>query len=121
MALNTPSLKVPYWKPYSRTASYAVSGTDIGTAFNNAGATGNIVLTLPKAGNASKTAAGGPGLEFIFLVSSAHQITVTPITGDTIRGKSASASAVNSTVGSLLWLLCIVPGYWEPVVNNGAW
>jgi hypothetical protein len=121
MPFPSPSIKTPYWKPYARTSSYKISNLDVGTAFNNSGATGNIVLTLPKAGNSAQTSAGGPGSEFIFLVASAHTITVTPVTGDTIRGKAASASATNSTVGSLLWLVCIVPGYWEPIVNNGAW
>jgi len=108
-----PLLKNAYWKGQSKTANYAIMGQDIQTAYNNLNATGAITLTLPKA---------APGLYFKFLVAANHQITVTPkISTDTIRGKSAGASATNTTVGSFLSLICSTPGYWEPEINIGSW
>lgn len=121
MALPDASLKSPYWHPVTKTKAYTLQGNDIKFAVNNNGASGNIVITLPKAGNTNFIGAGGPGLEFMFLVAANHLMTVTPNAGDTIRGKAMNASATNSSVGSLLWLVCIVPGFWEPVTNNGGW
>jgi hypothetical protein len=109
----TPKLKTPYWKSTQKIANYAITGQDSQSGFQNLHATANITLTLPKA---------FPGLYFKFLVAVNHQITVTPkITTDTIRGKAAGASAVNSTIGSFLSLICLVPGFWEPEINIGGW
>jgi hypothetical protein len=108
-----PLLKNPYWKSTQKIANYAITGQDSQSGFHNLNATVNIVLTLPKA---------FPGLYYKFLVAAAHQITVTPkIATDTIRGKAAGASAVNSTIGSFLSLICLVPGFWEPEINIGPW
>lgn len=109
----TPHLKNPYWKSTQKIANYAITGQDTQSGFQNLNSTGNIILTLPKA---------FPGLYYKFLVATNHQITVTPkIATDTIRGKAAGASAVNAVVGSFLSLICLVPGFWEPEINNGAW
>jgi hypothetical protein len=109
----TPHLKSPYWRSIQKVANYAITGQDIQSGFHNLNGTSNIVLTLPKA---------FPGLYYKFLVAVNHQITVTPKIGtDTIRGKAAGASAVNSTIGSFLSLICLVPGFWEQEINIGAW
>ncbi len=108
-----PKLKTPYWKSTQKVANYAITGQDSQSGFHNLNAGGNIVLTLPKA---------APGLYYKFLVAVNHLITVTPkIVTDTIRGKGAGASATNTTVGSFLSLICLVPGFWEPEINIGAW
>lgn len=120
-ASSNPAFKAPWWRPVAKTKNYTIQGLDIKSAFTNAGATGAVTLQLPKAGNSAHTQAGGPGLEYMFLCAVNQTITVTPVTGDTIRGKATSASATNATAGSLLWLVCLVPGFWEPVVNNGGW
>jgi len=121
MALPQANIKSPYWNSVAKTSNYSIQGTDIRTVFHNLNAAGNIVLSLPKAGNSSYPRAGGPGLEYQFLVAQAHTITVTPVTGDTLRGKATSASATNATVGSFLHIKCVIPGYWEILLNIGGW
>lgn len=96
-------------KPLS--ASATLTGTDSGKGFSNAPATAAITVSLPK----SK-----PGLTYQFLEVVAHNITVTPVTGDTIRGLSTSASYVLNAVGQLLVLECITPGFWEVVNIPGS-
>jgi hypothetical protein len=109
----TPHLKGPYWKSIQKISNYAITGQDIQSGFHNLNSSANITFTLPKA---------APGLYYKFLVAVNHQITVTPrIATDTIRGKAAGASAVNAAVGSFLSLICLVPGFWEPEINIGAW
>lgn len=121
MPLNAPLINKHTWRAIAKTRSYSVQGQDTLGVFHNLNATGNITLSLPKAGNSTSTAVGGPGLEYEFLVSAAHTITVTPVSTDTIRGKATGASASNATVGNYLKLKCVIPGYWEVLLNNGAW
>jgi hypothetical protein len=111
-----PQLKLALWRSVQKTSSYAIQGQDSRSGFTNLNATTNIVLTLPKA------VVGGSALQYKFLVSAAHTITVTPkIATDTIRGKAAGASAANATPGSFLSLICLQNGFWEPEINNGSW
>lgn len=113
--VHDASLKGPYWLPIKKIASYAITGQDTLGAFHNSGATGAIVLTLPKA-LATNT------LEFKVLVATAQTITVTPkIATDTIRGHAAGASVSNAVVGSFIKLSCIQDGFWEIEINVGAW
>lgn len=96
-------------KPLS--ASATLTGTDSGKGFSNAPATAAITVSLPK----SK-----PGLTYQFLEVVAHNIVVTPVTGDTVRGLAASASYTLNAVGQLLVLECITPGFWEVVNIPGS-
>jgi hypothetical protein len=109
-------LKQAYWRSVAKTSSYAITGQDTQSSFTNQHAAGNTTLTLPKA------VAGNSTLQYQFLVTDGHTITVTPkIATDTIRGKAAGASATNNGIGSFLWLVCIQTGFWEPIINIGAW
>jgi len=109
-------LKLAHWRSVQKTSSYAIQGQDSRSGFYNLNAPTNIILTLPRA------VVGGVALQYKFLVSTAHTITVTPkIATDTIRGKAAGASATNATPGSFLSLICVQPGFWEPEINNGSW
>jgi hypothetical protein len=98
------------------TASKVLTGTDAGCAFTNTNATASITFTLPKA--AVGLTAVTSGLMFQFLVASAHNIVITPKTGDTIRGLAASASLTLTTVGQFVQLECIVANFWEVVSGN---
>jgi hypothetical protein len=109
-------LKLAHWRSVQKTSSYAIEGQDSRSGFTNLNAPGNITLTLPKA------VVGGVALQYKFLVSAAHTITVTPkVATDTIRGKAPGASAANAVVGSFLSLICLQNGFWEPEINIGAW
>lgn len=89
-------------------ANFTLTGTDSGKGFVNTGATGAITISLPKA---------APGLTYQFLVQAAQTITISPIATDTIRRLAAGVVFVLPAVpGTLLYLECVTPGFWE-VIN----
>lgn len=109
----TPHLKSPYWKSTQKVANYAITGQDTQSGFHNSNASTNITLTLPKA------IVGGAALQYKFLVSTSHAITVTPkVTTDTIRGFPAGTAIPLIGIGTTLHLECWIPGFWEIVTET---
>lgn len=85
-------------------ASASLSGTDSGKAFVNTPATGSITITLPKA---------APGDRFIFVETVAHNMVITPLSVDTIRGSSMGTATTLNGLGQKLLLTCVTPLFWE--------
>lgn len=85
-------------------ANATITAVSTGKAFHNLPATGAITVLLPLATT---------GTRFIFLEASAHNMTITPISTDAIRGSGAGVSTVLSGLGQHLLLTCVVPGFWE--------
>jgi len=113
---STTILKQPFWTPKAVTASQVLTGTDSGTAWTNTNATGSITFTLPKAAVGLTSVVSG--LTYQFLVNAAHNIVITPKTGDTIRGLAAGGSLTLSTVGQVVQLEQIASGFWDIVAGN---
>ena len=109
-----PALKSAQLGPKAFTASAKLRAIDAERVATNAGATGTITLTLPKA-------QPGFGPFYFFVATGGKTLTVAPATGDAIRGKAANATYSNSTLASLFKLICIVSGTWEIEINVGAW
>lgn len=85
-------------------ANGTLTSADSGKAFVNTPATGGITISLPKA---------TVGTRYIFVETSAHNMTIQPIATDTIRGSSVGVATVLSSLGSKLLLTCVTPGFWE--------
>src|SRR5579863_3909499 len=89
-------------KPLS--ANTTLTAASSGKAFHNLPATGAITVSLPKA---------TPGTVFKFLEASAHNMVITPIATDAIRGSAAGVATTLSSLGAFLELTCVVTGFWE--------
>ncbi len=89
-------------KPFS--ANGTITAADSGKAFTNDSAAGAITISLPKA---------TPGTRFIFVETSAHNMTIQPIATDAIRGSGAGVATILSSLGSNLKLTCVITGFWE--------
>jgi len=85
-------------------ASTTLSGTDSGKAFVNTTAAGSITISLPKATIGSR---------FIFVETVAHNMVITPIATDAIRGSTVGVATTLSSLGANLKLSCVTPGFWE--------
>ena len=109
-----PTLKAAQVVAKAYTANGALRAIDANRAATNAGATGTVTVTLPKA-------QAGSGPFYFFVATGGKTLTVAPATGDAIRGKAANATYSNSTLASLFKLICIVSGTWEIEINVGAW
>jgi hypothetical protein len=116
MASTTNPLKQAFSTPKAVTANKTLTGTDSGTAWTNTNATGSITFTLPKAAVGLTSVVSG--LTYQFLVNAAHNIVITPKTGDTIRGLAAGGSLTLSTVGQVVQLEQIASGFWDIVAGN---
>lgn len=106
---NRVDTNLKQWQVVSKikTSAYSISALESSTAYCNTGATGAVVLSLPKA---------VPGLgPYYFLVTAAFALTVTPKSTDTIRGLALGASLSSAVVGTLYKLLCITPNFWEQI------
>jgi hypothetical protein len=81
----------------------------------NEGATGPIVLRLPKA---------RPGLCLTLYVVREHSVEVEPSKGDRIQRASSRESGgliSNGAVGSTLSLCAVSPGHWGVLARSGIW
>lgn len=85
-------------------ANASLSGTDSGKAFVNTRATGAITITLPKA---------VPGLRYVFVETSAHNMVITPQSIDTISGSALGVATTLSGLRQFLLLTCVTPLFWE--------
>lgn len=101
---NFPLIGQAFLGTQALSANHAITGVDSGKAFHNLPATGSITISLPKA---------TPGTRFKFLEASAHNMVITPIASDTIRGSAMGASTTLSGLGQFLEITCVVTGFWE--------
>lgn len=101
---------------FSSPTSYTVQVADTGTNFDNTGASGNVVMTLPPA---------TPGLTYTFASSVLGKTVQVKCSGtDTI--KFAGLVAVTASTSSLttfgcMTVTCITPGVWQVTSQVGAW
>lgn len=100
----------------SKTSDYTLVIQDSAKAFNNAGATALVTLTLPDANT---------GYRFSFYVDDADGIRVQAVGNDTIRiGSSVSGTAGSvetTTIGSWLTIESISNAKWVATVATGGW
>lgn len=104
--------------------------TIVGTSFNIADA-----INLMECGNFANTEGSVatitlpeaiPGRYHEFHCTSAHDVTLTPATGEQIANSSGEMQAANAlvrtaTAGSSIRLLCINKGQWNCVGAVGTW
>jgi hypothetical protein len=100
----------------SKTASYTVLTTDLGTAFTNNGAAGAVIFTLP---------AAAIGLYYRFTCFVAQTLEVLCVGSDKIAvGTTNSAAAGNAQVATpfaSLSIRCDVTGQWVATSSTGTW
>lgn len=95
----------PFIQEITKTANYTVLATENGALYDNAGATGAVVFTLPTIAN---------GLVYGFSVQADQSVTVNSAAGDDIivpndaSADSVAASTVGDKVGAL-WVLYTNP------------
>jgi hypothetical protein len=102
----------------TKTENYAILATDNQTTFDNGGASGPVVLSLPPA---------APGLRYSFVVASPQMLVVLAADGDVISigtGESSTGGNAQSDV-PFSFLSLIVPngasGQWVASGSFGAW
>jgi hypothetical protein len=100
----------------AHTAADELTATESGSVHTNAGASGNIALTLPTA---------VAGQEFTFIVMAAHQVQVTPAAGDAIYVNAVAGDAVEhwwaDAVGESVHLIAVDATNWIAVSHIGTW
>ncbi len=104
----------------SKTGNYSVVVADTGTAFDNVGAAGTVVFTLP---------AATVGQTYTFNKVVGQILTITPQAGDTIRfngltkaaGASVSTNANTGTDWQSCTLMCFQAGFWIATSAVGTW
>jgi hypothetical protein len=84
-------------------AGGTLAADETGGVFVNEGATGTWGFTLP---------AAVPGLEFGFVKTVAHAMTVTPNGSEVINAGSGGGALTLTNVGSSAYLKCFVAGLW---------
>jgi hypothetical protein len=94
-----------------KTAAYSVAISDSMTTFDNTGATGTVVYTLPTP---------LPGLTYTFLQTAGHQITLTPSVG-TIQASQFSPNCVNAASGHSLYTTATNASITIQAINTSTW
>jgi hypothetical protein len=101
----------------TKTSNYSVLAGDSNTSFDNTGAGGTVIFTLP-----SYTA----GLQYCFTVTAAHALEVlAPASNHIAVGTSNSASAGNIQASAVYSTACIVAtsvsNQWAATSTTGSW
>lgn len=100
----------------TKTTNYTVLVDDTGTHFDNIGASGTVIFTLPTA---------AAGLSFGFLVDAAHTVEVLALSGDHIAiggTNSASGGNVQSNLPyAFIGVECHKATQWVATSTVGAW
>lgn len=93
-----------------------ITAQECGKIFHNLGATAENYHTLPPAHS---------GLFYGFYCADADGIRATAAGTDTVRAAgsvSAAGGYINSTtIGSFIWLVCLVDGSWVASTLVGTW
>lgn len=100
----------------TKTANYSVLIGDNGKHFNNIGASGTVVFTLPT---------GVAGMNYTFEVDATQTVTIQAGGSDTIRN-GASVTATGGTLsagtnGSIVHLICTKANTWKVESIVGTW
>lgn len=102
--------------PVNKTANYSATTGDSGSSFNNTGASGAVVISLP---------AAAAGLQYGAYVGAAQTLELLANGTDTINnGGDVSAAGGNiaaATVGDFIWLICNAAGQWSTMSIIGDW
>lgn len=102
----------------AHTADATLAAGALSSVHSNAGAAGNIVLTLP---------ASTAGMEVTFSVDAAHKLSIEPNGTETISAPTtgvpgaAGKGISNSTTGCNIKLFCAVAGNWHVSSPIGTW
>lgn len=100
----------------SKTSNYTVLTSDNGTYFNNIGAGGTVIFSLP---------AGAAGLSYSFLVDASQILRILAVGGDFIAQgtlNSASGGNIQSNLPcSFLTLVCYKATQWAVTSSEGSW
>lgn len=103
-------------KNLTKTSDYTVAALDVGTYFNNIGAGGTVIFTLPT--SVAKQ-------HYFFAVHATQTVQISAVGSDTIRyGATVSAAAGNISAnakGCTLHLFCPVAGEWFIDQLTGTW
>lgn len=102
----------------AKTADYSLQDYESFEHFHNAGATGEVIFTLPAAVATS-------GFRYTISVQAAQYARLKAAAGDVIRtagGDSAAGGYVRSnTTASYITVECVDATYWQEVGKGGAW
>lgn len=100
----------------SKTSNYVVLPGDNGTHFNNVGAGGTVILTLPTAAQ---------GLSFGFQVDASQILRVLAVSGDFIAQgtlQSVSGGNIQSNLPcSFIQIECYKATQWAVISSEGSW
>lgn len=101
----------------TKTSNYSVQAADSNTSFDNTGATGTVVFTLPSY---------AAGLRYCFTVTAAQTLEVlAPASNHIAIGTANSASAGNIQAGAVYSTACIVAtsvsNQWAATSTTGSW
>lgn len=100
-------------QPVAKTAAYTILGSESGTVFSNAAASGSVTFTLPT----PKT-----GMFFIFLkVVGDQNVVVTAPTAGTMNHLTVGVTLTNSTTQFGAVLIVAVGTAWYAISANGTW
>jgi len=105
------------FNPVTKTADYTVLSGDSGTSFNNIGAGGDIVLTLPAAASGLRVSAAIFAAHYIkFLTDGTDTISIgtdTSSAGGYVRSTSAYSSIQIEAHGTGKWITSAREGVWS--------
>ena len=112
-------LRQTYLNIVEKTANYTATEAESGSLYENTGATGTVVISLP---------AATVGLEYRAHVCAAFALRLDP-NGSQIIGNPTAGSAdggggryiSSSTVGAAIHLVCMATGRWEVQAVKGTW
>ena len=100
----------------TKTSSYPVAAGDAGTDFNNAGAAGGIIFTLP---------AWAAGLNYCFTNTAGQTVTVQAASGNFITEAGVSSASGGTAVSTMQYsTVCVVgmtSAIWQVDRHIGGW
>lgn len=99
----------------TKTSDYTIPSTQCGYAYNNIGATGTVIFTLP---------AAAAGLHYYFTVDAAQTVEVLGAGTDQIAIGASNSSSQNVTAAAAyasLHLYAYKTGQWVALASTGTW
>lgn len=118
--LSSGVLNIPQYAsgltPVNKTANYTALTGDTGSLFNNSGAAGAVIISLP---------AATAGLTYAGYVGAAQTLELLANGTNTINNgidtSSAGGNVQANTLGNFIWLICNTTGKWSTVSMVGDW
>lgn len=120
--VNAISKQVQMRQLSTKTSAYTVTLNDLNVHFNNSGAGGQVIFTLP-----SLTVGTVLGASYTFVVLTAQNIRLAPGNATDIIRNAGSASTAssghidNATIGGVVTIVAEAAGVWICTSTVGTW